>query len=186
MKRAISSVEKAKVKAEIVHLYKLNEAKKEYDRNYEAEKKEATRRIEKFMSINGVTSFRLSTLGSIYYRDDVKNLKCTKVTSRRVKYDAEKIEKAVGKDLSSKFIEKEYVVNDMSGLISLLKKSGVSASEFKKFIDVERRVNKNKLDKLSEIGEINAEDIKGCYSVEEISSYIKVTEVKGDDTTEEI
>ena len=39
MKRAISSVEKAKVKAEIVHLYKLNEAKKEYDKNYEAEKK---------------------------------------------------------------------------------------------------------------------------------------------------
>lgn len=186
MKRAISNVEKAKAKAEILHLYEINEAKKEYDRNYEAEKKETVRRIEKFMSINGVNSFKLSTLGSTNFRDDIRNLKCSKVISRRVNYDAEKIEKRLDKDLAGKFIEKEYIVNNMNGLISLLKKSGVSASEFKKFIDVKRKVNKSKLDKLSEVGEINVEDIKGCYSVEEISSYIKITEVKGDTSEDEV
>ena len=64
--------------------------------------------------------------------------------------------------MTDQFIEKRYIVNNMQGLVKLLKEAGVNPKQFKKFITVEEKVNQKKINELSEIGEIDKEDIKGC------------------------
>lgn len=92
-----------------------------------------------------------------------------------VTFDADKIESKVDSELCKQFILKQYEITDMAGLISYLKSCGVDPKKFKKFIDVKKKVDTKKLDNLTKIGEIDEDDLKGCYSVKEGKSYLKVT-----------
>lgn len=174
----VSDIEKLKIKSEIIHLYEITEDKKKYDKAFNEDKQKTVSKIDKFMYVNGMYNLSVSTLGNSNFRDDPIKIQCKKISRRRVNYDADKLEERLGKETCLEFIDKEYVINDIDGLIKLLKEAGVKPKEFKKFIDVKKTVNKEKIDQLSDLGEIKAEDIKGCYSVEEISSYLSVSEVK--------
>lgn len=99
---------------------------------------------------------------------------CKRITRKSVDFDVDKLEDKLGKEVCLEFVNKEYIVNDMDGLVKLIKNAGIKASYFKKFIDVTKTVDKGKLDQLSDLGDITEKDIEGCYSVRETSSYLQV------------
>lgn len=85
-----------------------------------------------------------------------------------IEFDTTKIKKKLGKKVYNKVIDKEYKIVDLDGLIKLLKKHNVKPSEFKKFIETEERLNKDKLDAIirDEEEELKVEDLDGCYKAD--------------------
>ena len=88
------------------------------------------------------------------------------------------MEKALGKVKSKKVINKTYLINDFNGLVTYLKECGVDPKVFKTFITVQKEVKKKSLEQMYELGEVTLEDIKGCYDVETINSYIDIKVVQ--------
>lgn len=105
----------------------------------------------------------------------------TRIQSSKVEFNPDKLEKALGKELSRNVIQKHYEIVDMIGLISFLKDCGVSPKIFKSFVTVRKTVNTKELDKLEEFGQITAEQIKGCYTVKSQSPYFTVNAGRGQD-----
>lgn len=91
-----------------------------------------------------------------------------------------KVKAKDSKKLIKQFVNKTYTVNNMQGLIEYLKQCGVDAKKFKKFIDITEEVDNDKLNNLSELGELKAKDIKGCYELRLGEPYVKITEMKQD------
>lgn len=108
--------------------------------------------------------------------------KINKIQRVDVKFNVEKLEKRIDKNIADAIIEKEYLINDMQGLINYLKSCNVDPKIFKSFIQVSKKVNVKELEKLEELGDINIEDLKGCYTTELKPAYytIKETEEKGE------
>lgn len=105
----------------------------------------------------------------------------TRIQSSRVEFNPDKLEKVLGKVLSRNVIQKHYEIVDMDGLVSYLKDCGVSPKVFKSFITVRKTVNTKELEKLEELGQITAEQIKGCYTVKSQSPYFMVNAGRGQD-----
>lgn len=105
----------------------------------------------------------------------------TRIQSSRVEFNPDKLEKALGKELSRNVIQKHYEIVDMNGLVTYLKECGIDPKVFKSFVSVRKTVNIKELDKLEELGKITAEQIKGCYTVKSQSPYFTVNIGKGQD-----
>ena len=108
-----------------------------------------------------------------------KSFVVTRIQSSKIEFNADKLEKALGKELSRDVIQKHYEIIDMSGLVSYLKECGINSKVFKSFVSVKKTVNTKELDRLEELGKITAEQIKGCYTVKTQSPYFTVNAVKG-------
>lgn len=119
--------------------------------------------------------------GKVFFDKGVDSppLVVTRVQNTRIKFDPEKLEKALGKTLSEDVIVKRYTINDMLGLVSYLKQCGVDPKVFKSFITVSKTVDDKALDQLESIGKITAEQIKGCYTVNKDRPYFTVSVGKG-------
>lgn len=113
--------------------------------------------------------------------DGVESFVVTRIQSSRVEFNPDKLEKALGKELSRDVIQKHYEIVDMNGLVTYLKDCGISPKVFKSFISVRKTVNTKELDRLEELGKITAEQIKGCYTVKSQSPYFTVNVGKGQD-----
>lgn len=115
--------------------------------------------------------------------DGVKRITVTRVQNTKIEFDADKLEKVLGKELSRGVITKHYEVIDMDGLIMYLKDYGINPKTFKKFIAIRKTVNPKELDKLEELGKITANQIKGCYTAKTQDPYfkVKIGRGKGDD-----
>ena len=66
--------------------------------------------------------------------------------------------------MCAKFIEKRYEITDWEALTKVLKSAKIKPEQIKQFIHVEKTVNQQKLNSLYEKGEINIEELSGCYS----------------------
>lgn len=116
--------------------------------------------------------------------DGVENEKFGVVSVKRVQkkhitFDIEKLEKSLNKKYCKQIVQKRYIVNDIVGLVSYLKKCDVSPAVFKKYLDIEKSVDTTILDNLYDTGEIKGEDIKDCYEVKEDKPYWLVKETQG-------
>ena len=103
----------------------------------------------------------------------------TRVQNTKIDFDPDKLEKVLGKELSCNVIQKHYEILDMAGLISYLKDFEINPKRFKSFITVRKSVNVKELDKLEELGQITAEQIKGCYTIKSQSPYFTVNSGRG-------
>lgn len=115
---------------------------------------------------------------SIKIETDTMNetmLKFTKVTTKKIVWNIKKLKQKLRKEICDEVVEKTYYITDMKSLVVYLKECGVSAKEFKKYIDVQERVNEKKIDNLSEIGKIGREDIEGCYDITLGKPYIRMS-----------
>lgn len=101
-----------------------------------------------------------------------------RVQKTSVKFDAEKLERTLDKDVAVQVIQKAYCVEDMEGLVEYLKSCGVSAKVFKSFIRVDRSVDQDALERLVESGEIAMEDLNGCYELVQAKPYFTVKELR--------
>lgn len=156
-------------------LYNLQQQKKDFDKYYNETRKKEQLAISNFMFSNLKDNVNTFDIGV-----GDKNIKVTKVRTKKIIWDIEKLKQRVPKSLTKQFINKTYIVNDMQGLVKYLKSCGVDAKKFKKFIDVEEEVDNDKLNNLSELGEIKMKDINGCYELQLGEPYIKITEMKQD------
>lgn len=111
--------------------------------------------------------------------DGAESFVVTRIQSSKVEFNPDKLEKALGKELSRNVIQKHYEIIDMNGLVTYLKECGVDPKIFKSLISVRKTVNTKELDRLEELGKITAEQIKGCYTVKSQSPYFTVNVGKG-------
>jgi hypothetical protein len=93
-------------------------------------------------------------------------------------WNIEKLEKKLGKKKSSSVIVKSYTINNWKGFSSYLSECGCDPNIIKSFISVEKTVNQKALDNLSDLGEIDKNDIKGCYEVKKGLPFYKVKEIE--------
>lgn len=121
--------------------------------------------------------------GKLTFDDSLNagKLVVTRVQSTKVEFNPDKLEKALGKELSRGVIQKHYEIVDMNGLITYLRECGVNPKVFKSFISVRKTVNVKELDRLEELGKVTAEQIKGCYTIKSQNPYFTVNAGKGQD-----
>lgn len=114
--------------------------------------------LSKYFSVTGKGS--LNSFGATAFVQ-------TKVS---VEYDIPKLEEKLDKQVLKEFIEKNYVIQDWSGFIKLLKSHGVSKAELRPFLYVDKKVNKEKLEALYEKGSLSLEALEGCYTAKVVKS----------------
>lgn len=160
---------------------KLNFAVRKYKEakeSYEREKNELQERIIKKMNLLDVQKYTfVSSDNSSDYFANIPNASftCSIIEPKKILYDAKKINDVIdSKELKNKVIDKKYHVNNMEGLIELLKEHGVKPKEFKKFIDVEMSVNEKELNQLYSLGFISLDDIEGCYEADVKNPYLSI------------
>ena len=113
--------------------------------------------------------------------DGAESFVVTRIQSSKVEFNPDKLEKALGKELSCDVIQKHYEIVDMTGLVSYLQGYGINPKVFKSFISIRKSVNTKELDRLESVGKITAEQIKGCYTVKSQNPYFTVNIGKGKD-----
>lgn len=155
-----------------LELYKLSNEFKTYEQNYKNRKEEIQSQIMAYTKKKGINEFSVvSPLG---------NIKVHPVVNKKIIWDVDKLKTKLDNDVFNEVIKKDYKINDMNGLIRYLKSCGVNPNKFKTYIDISQKVDNEKINELSEVGEITEKDIKGCYRIEYSSGYIKFSELDGD------
>lgn len=155
---------------------KLNSVKKYVD---EINRKESLY-IKNFMFSNLRDKVFEITLdeGESYYQSPQK-VRVQQVVRSKVVWKLEKLKERLTKEQINSIVDKEYTIVDMKGLSEYLKSCGVSAKEFKKYINVSERLSESKLEIAYETGEIKKKQLEGCYEVENVGEpFIKITELK--------
>lgn len=149
---------------------------KDIESRFKAVKKQCTDVFDEYFSgVVGETSCRV--------RGDApgEGVTVTKVVRTTVTFNADMVEKAIGKKLSQDVIMKRYEITDIDGLVAYLKKCNVEPSVFKSFLNITKTVDIRGLERLCELGLIDDEQLEGCYSVTEVGSYYRLREGKFDD-----
>ena len=116
---------------------------------------------------------------AIDLRTEVRGIKkviCQKISQVEVKFDINKLKDVLTKKQQKTVIKKHYQVVNWPGLLNLLKESGVEWKEFLKYVDVTESVDEAALDKLFELGEVDAEEIQNCSEARIKTQYYKLTE----------
>jgi hypothetical protein len=171
----------ALIKDSVRKLYEAQKRKKKVDEYYNEVRKKEQLAISNYifsMLQKGENSFDITLDdGEDYYADHVK-LKVTRVRKKSITWDIDKLKKKLDKKVIKKIITKKYTINDMSGLVEYLKECGVNPKKFKKFLTVDEELNEVELNRLYDLGEIDKEQVNGCYKMEMSEPYIKLTEQK--------
>lgn len=155
---------------------KLNSVKKYVD---EINRKESLY-IKNFMFSNLRDKVFEITLdeGESYYQSPQK-VRVQQVVRSKVVWKLEKLKERLTKEQINSIVDKEYTIIDMKGLSEYLKVCGVSAKEFRKYINVSEQLSESKLEIAYETGEIKKKQLEGCYEVENVGEpFIKITELK--------
>lgn len=98
--------------------------------------------------------------------DENLSFDVTKRVESSLEFYPDQLTQKLDKDILKKVIKKTVIVKDQNGLVSFLKSYGVSPREFKRFIETTKEVDVEEIDRLVEIGEIQIEDLQGCYKVD--------------------
>lgn len=170
------------VKDNVRKLYDAQQEKKKADKWYDEVKKKEQIAISNFMFTNlpeGQNSFEIELDEGLNYYTNHTKLLVTRIRTKKVLWNLEKLKQKLGKKVSSEAIDKTYTINDMQGLVKYLKSCGVDPKKFKQFIDVKEELNETKLDTLFETGAFKKEVISGCYEVKMGEPYIRLKEQKG-------
>ena len=169
------------IKDSVKKLYEAQKRKKKVDEYYNEVRKKEQLAISNYifsMLQKGENSFDIILDdGEDYYTNHVK-LKVTRVRKKSITWDIDKLKKKLDKKVIKKIVTKNYTINDMNGLIEYLKECGVNPKKFKKFLTVDEELNEIELNRLYDLGEINKEQVNGCYKLEMSEPYIKLTEQK--------
>jgi hypothetical protein len=109
-----------------------------------------------------------------------KNYKIINVEPIKITWDIKKLFERFNElkkcDVLNEVVEVKVNLNDVAGFKKFLKEKDIKWNEIKPFLNIEKKVNQKKMDELSQLGAITEDDIKGCYTVGEGTSYIKPTE----------
>lgn len=149
---------------------------KEVEERFKQLKVTCTQTINRYFEENGIKKSTTVNCGGSISND----IRVSKVERVSVSFDADKVEKALPRNIQEKVINKKYEINDLYGLVNYLKSCGVSPKLFKSFLDITKTVNVEELERLIELGEVNESDLDGCFSVTKFEPYYKLKVEKGD------
>ena len=178
MARRTSKLNSEECKQSIINFFQKQKKFKQVQTRFSEIKADFYDDMEDYFKNNNING-KLTIEGDSF--NGVESFVVTRIQSSKVEFNPDKLEKALGKELSQNVIQKHYEINDMLGLITYLKECGIDSKVFKSFISVRKTVNTKELDKLEELGLITAEQIKGCYSIKSQSPYFTVNIGKGQD-----
>lgn len=164
---------KEKVKKAVIELEELNSNFKWEEEKYKKRKSELQDIIKGYADKHNVEEFGFN------FGNTFKKIK--PIINKKITWDIGKLSKKVSKEILNEVVDKKYSINDMDGLIAYLKSCGVNPKEFKKFINVEKSVNNKKIDELGQLGEIDIEQLSGCYELQANFSYVKISNLEASD-----
>lgn len=104
------------------------------------------------------------------------SLVAKKIERVYVDYDTKQLKKNLDKELFNEVTIKDYKINNMHGLVKLLKKAGIKPKEFKSFVDVSIKPNKAKIKQLFSVGDITKKDLENCVN-SKIVKFVQIKEV---------
>ena len=169
------------IKQNVTRLYDAQQQKKKFDNYYNEVRKKEQLIISNFMFSNlesGQNSFEIKLDEGVEHYTNHVSVRVTNVRKKKIFWNLDKLKSRLSKKQYNSVVEKEYTVNDMSGLVSYLKECNVDPKKFKKFIDVSEELNDEKINNLYEMGEVDLGELKGCYEIEYGDPYIRLTELK--------
>lgn len=169
-----SSIDDKVTFGQVLELYKEEQRFKAIKQAYEEKKKKLSTEIRNYMYSKGYSSFDFRSR-------EFGNVKVNKVVRKTIKWDVDKLKKKLPIELLAEIIEREYHIVDMPGLVKYLKSCGVNPKKFKQYISVEEKVNQQAINELSEIGDITAQDIEGCYELKQAEGYLTINAKKEDE-----
>lgn len=108
------------------------------------------------------------------YEFFAESYEVSKIVNSKVSFDIGKIEKGLDRETLKQVIIKTYQITDYSKLAEYLKSIGADFSEVKKHIAVTKDVDTSAIDRLSELGKIDAEAIGKAATVTQGKPYYKV------------
>ena len=94
---------------------------------------------------------------------------CYRVERNKIKYDINKIEANINRNLTKYFIDKNYNVN-FAMFKQICKHNKIDYKIFRKAFTIDKQINENKLNELYENNKISLEDLKGCYELQKSES----------------
>lgn len=153
----------------ILDLNSLNRQNKEAQETYKIKKSRLENEIKKIYGKKGVKTHSFKASEHTY-------LRATIVKQKKIIFDPDMVQQVVEKDVFDQICDKKYALLDYEGLVEYVKSLGGSPKTFKSFIRCEKTINSNKLNQLSELGDISIDDLEGCYTVSENEGYIRITE----------
>ena len=167
-------MKKSEVEKLVQELYSLNKEFAIMNDKMQARRNEIQEEIERYLDVTGDADVQAS------YKSDDEDLilRVQRVMRKKVNYKADRLEVKLGKEKTSKFISRKYVIRDWNAVVKLLKKHKVPAHEFTKLIEVIKDVDTDRLDQEEAVGNISYDDLKGCFTVDYLSSYVRLTKRK--------
>lgn len=98
--------------------------------------------------------------------DDQTEFSAIKETKVNIEFFPDKLKATLDKEMYEKVIDKHVGIRNLEGLISMLKEYGVPPKRFKDYLEVKHEVSNEKIDHQIEMGNIDIENIAGCYKVD--------------------
>ena len=173
----------------VASFYELQQQKKLDDKAFNDEKQEFYEAMDRhFRSKEAHGASKLTfTVGY----DDEDNTRAvggeytvTRCQKRRIVFDIAKLRRKLGKKKFKAVSTATWNCFDIDGLAKYVKSLGGEFDVFKSFFNVTTEVDESEVNRLSEIGEITAEDIEGCYLVNEGKPWYKVSFKAAEDDDE--
>lgn len=168
------------IKDSVRKLYEAQLEKKRFEEHFNAVKKKEQVAISNFAYTQlpkGETSFEVELDEGLHFYESHETIRVTIVRRKTIDWLIGKLKKKLPEETLKKVVTKEYTVKDMQGLIAYMQELGADAKRFKKYISVTEELDTDKLNELYEKGELNRENIKGCYDVVVSEPYVRLTKV---------
>lgn len=162
-----------KIQKAVIELEELNMQFKSEEEKYKKRKNELQDLIKGYTDKHNVEEFGFN-FGNTFK-------KIRPVITKKITWDIRKLSEKLDKEIFNEVVKKKYTINNMDDLIRYLKSCGVDAKKFKKFIDVEKSVDNTKIDELGQLGEIDIEQLSGCYELQANFSYVKISNLEAAD-----
>lgn len=161
----------------VVSYFTRKQAYEDEKAQFESDKSDFYGTMSEYFAYNNIVDGKLHIDCGVAFPP----LTVTRVQNVKIKFDPDKLERALGKKLAEQVIIKSYSVVDMLGLTAYLKQctDGVDPKIFRSFIAVSKKVDTKALEQLEALGKITSEQISGCYTLERQSPYFTVTAGKG-------
>lgn len=159
---------------DVLEMYRNKQRFEQLEAQYKQEKEKLSTRIRNYMYSHGYSSFDFRSR-------EFGNVKVNHVVRKMIKWDVTKLKAKLSPELCAEIIEKEYYISDIQGLVKYLKSCGVNPKKFKRYLIITEKVNQKKMDELSEIGDITASDVEGCYELKEANGYLTINVKKDED-----
>lgn len=100
-----------------------------------------------------------------------------RTTHSKIEFHIEQLQQNLSKEHFKQICDTQVMIDDLKEFIKFLKRHGVKPEDFKTFITTTKSVNKDELDKLIELGDIEINDLQGSYTAE-FEDEIRVKKIK--------